>query len=274
MPYISYNGVLAPEGDVALPLFHRGLMFGDGFFESAVAINGHIPLWDWHWQRIEQTVSLLRGKLPVPLDLHTTYSAIQDLLSASKLSNARLRLQFVRSGGGRYLPVDPLFEVLIQAQHLESSLLECRAIREVGCLNTFRKPITPLSSIKSSSAQWYVLGAHLANENNWEEMILLNTLGHVAEALSSSVFIVKQGEILTPPLTDGGVDGVFRKFLLHQFSQDIKEQSLTVEDVALADEIWLTNAVRGIQPVQLFRSKVYGNKKAVELTASIKSLWL
>jgi branched-chain amino acid aminotransferase len=272
MQFINYNGTLMSEADAALPFFNRGLLYGDGFFETLVMMQGKIPLIYLHMQRIAFTVSLLRGELPVDFTAEKLSASIHDLATANGLTNARIRVHFIRSGAGLYLPNQRTFDYVIQTNPLDRNTFQVSSISGIGVIPDFVKPVSALSQIKSSSAQWYVLGAQLAQEKGWEEMLLLNSNGFVAEALSSNVFIVKGDKILTPPIADGGVDGVMRKFLLQNFPEVMEERSLALEDILQADELWLTNAVRGLQSVTNFEGKVYGNKKAVELTASLNQI--
>ena len=261
------------EADAALPFFNRGLLYGDGFFETLVMMQGKIPLLELHFQRIAFTVSLLRGELPVDFTAEKLSASIHDLATANGLTNARIRVQFIRSGDGLYLPNQRTFDYVIQTSSLDRNSYEVNTVSRIGVIPDFVKPISTLSQIKSTSAQWYVLGAQLAQEKGWEEMLLLNNNGLVAEALSSNVFIVKGDKVFTPFVADGGVDGVMRKFLLQNFPELMEERSIKVEDVLQADELWLTNAVRGLQSVTSFEGKVYGNKKAVELTASLNQIF-
>jgi branched-chain amino acid aminotransferase len=272
MQFINYNGALMSEVDAALPFFNRGLLYGDGFFETMVMMQGKIPLLGLHFQRIAFTVSLLRGELPVDFTAEKLSASIHDLASANGLTNARIRVQFIRSGAGLYLPNERSFDYVIQTNPLDRNTFQVSAISRIGVIPDFVKPVSALTQIKSSSAQWYVLGAQLAQEKGWEEMLLLNSNGFVVEALSSNVFIVKGDKVFTPLIADGGVDGVMRKFILQNFPEVMEERSLRLEDILQADELWLTNAVRGLQSVTSFEGKVYGNKKAVELTASLNQI--
>jgi branched-chain amino acid aminotransferase len=271
MQYINCNGKLIKEEEIPLSFFNRGLFYGDGFFETMVMMQGKIPLLSLHWQRIVDTALLLRGKL-AEVSKESLGESIHQLVVANKLTHARIRIQFIRSGKGMYLPSENTFDYIIQVKPLETEFFEVKKVAKVGIHSNFVKPISAISYIKSSSAQWYVLGAQLAHENDWDEMLLLNSEENIVEALSSNVIAVIDGKICTPPISDGGVDGTMRKFLLQNFAEIGEVRSLTKADVLAAEEVWLINAVRGIQSVTSFENRVYGNKKAVELTASLNKL--
>ena len=116
----------------------------------------------------------------------------------------------------------------------------------------------------------YVLAAQLAKKEGWDECILLNDSESISEAIHSNVFLVKGEKIITPHLDSGCVNGVMRAYVISMLDDaNFEEREVEAKELEEADEILLTNAVRGIQWVREFNGKVYTNKKAVELTASL-----
>jgi branched-chain amino acid aminotransferase len=110
----------------------------------------------------------------------------------------------------------------------------------------------PLSNIKSGNALIYVLAAIFAKENQCEDAIILNEYGRVCEATSSNIFMKYQGKYYTPPLSEGCVDGVMRKVWIQELIKQgfsVLEQPVTIELLAIAEEIWLTNVIQG--PIKL-----------------------
>ena len=96
---------------------------------------------------------------------------------------------------------------------------------------------------------------------------MLNDADTISEALYSNVFIVKNDRFITPYLDSGCVNGVMRTVLISILDEAVEERAVRTEELLQADEILLTNAVRGVQWVREYNGKIYSNKKAVELTA-------
>ncbi|HET6990170.1 MAG TPA: aminotransferase class IV, partial [Bacteroidia bacterium] len=128
-----------------------------------------------------------------------------------------------------------------------------------------RKPINKLSTLKTANSQLYVLAALYAKKMNVDDAILINHNGNVIEATGSSLFAVKNGVLYTSPLSEGCVAGVMRGVIM----EIAKENRIAVYEVPLplsimlnSDEIFLTNAVRGIQWVSSYKAKRYFNNTA------------
>jgi branched-chain amino acid aminotransferase len=120
------------------------------------------------------------------------------------------------------------------------------------------------SSIKSNNCLPYVMAAMYAKQHRINEAILLNPYGRVADTTIANLFIVHHKQLITPPLSEGGICGVMRKHLMKMdLPFSIIEKPLTIEDLENADEIFLTNAINGIRWVGMFRDSSYGNASAV-----------
>jgi branched-chain amino acid aminotransferase len=119
---------------------------------------------------------------------------------------------------------------------------------------------------KSLSSAFYIKAGNLLNLYQKDECVLLNDIDHAVEGLYSNIFILKDSQWLTPPVNDGCISGVFRQFLLDT-DPSIKESIITLEDINEAEEIFLTNAIKGIQLIRSIDGKKIsteeGNKKAL-----------
>ena len=125
-----------------------------------------------------------------------------------------------------------------------------------------------LSTLKSSNALPYVLGSIYAKENQFDAVLLVNDAKQLVEANYGNVFLVQGNVLRTAPLEDGALRGVFRKNVV-EWAKDIKlevqEASINPFDLQKADEVWITNTIRGIQWVGQYRKKSYGAEKAKEM---------
>jgi branched-chain amino acid aminotransferase len=119
----------------------------------------------------------------------------------------------------------------------------------------------------------YTIAKKDADEKGWNDALLLNPQGRVVEGTISNVFAVFGNNICTPPLNEGCINGVMRKYLLEHRSINhlsITEKQLDVTMLQQADEIFLTNAIKGIQPVYSFMNKEY-QSTTTQMVADIVS---
>ncbi len=269
MRYINYNGNIHQEHEQLLSVTNRGFKYGDSFFETMAMFNKKIPLLDYHWSRIEFTAEVLSAHLPKRFHLESFQNMLLDLASVNDaVENARVRLQFFRKGGGLYLPDEKELGYTFSMNKLTNDKFEAGDGLKVGVRQDCWKTVSMISDIKSNNALMYVLAAQYAREEGWDECILLNDSESISEAIHSNVFLVKGEKLITPHLDSGCVNGVMRAYLIPMLDEEnFEEREVELKELLEADEILLTNAVRGIQWVREFEGKTYGNKRAVELTA-------
>ena len=267
MRYINYNGNIYPEHETLLPVTNRAFRYGDGFFESMVMFNKKMPLLDFHWSRIVFTAEVLSAYLPATF---TMDGMILDLASVNDaVKNARIRVQFFRLGSGLYLSQDDELGFSITMDKLENEKFEPGDGLKAGMRDDCYKALSMVSDLKNSSALMYVMAAQFAKAEGWDECILMNHFGQVCEGLTSNIFLVKDGKLITPTLDSACVNGVMRCYILWMLDNAVEEREIDVEELATADEILMTNAVKGIQWIRELNGKTYTNKKALELTEMI-----
>ena len=111
------------------------------------------------------------------------------------------------------------------------------------------------SRVKSISYLDNILSKQEAIIQGYDEAILLNTASNVADGAITNVFMIKNGLIYTPPITDGALPGVVRSMLLENFH--VIEKSISTDELLSSDEVFLTNALMGIQPVSQINEIIY-----------------
>jgi branched-chain amino acid aminotransferase len=205
------------------------------------------------------------------MDFTPEYIVDQALRLAEErgFENGRLRLQIVRSGGGAYTPNSNAIDWWMELDPLDA---KDYVMNEVGLKVELFKDhyVQPglLSTLKSSNALPYVLGSIYAKENQFDAVLLVNDARQLVEANYGNVFLVQGNVLRTAPLEDGALRGVFRKNVV-EWAKDIKlevqEASINPFDLQKADEVWITNTIRGIQWVGQYRKKSYGAEKAKEM---------
>jgi branched-chain amino acid aminotransferase len=226
-----------------------------------------IPLIEYHWSRLAFTADVISATLPSKFDIAYLEGLILDLASVNDAArNARVRIQFFRKGKGLYWPEDKELGFAMTMQAISNNRFEAGAGLIAGIRDDCFKDISMISDIKASGSLMYVLAAGFARKEGWDECILTNPAGHICEMLSGNIFITKGSELMTPTLDSGCINGVMRNWLMSMPDVKAIERDFEVEDLINADEILLTNAVRGVQWIKQLEGKQYGNTKAIELS--------
>lgn len=233
---------------------NRSFRYGDGLFETLRIRQHQILWWQYHQQRIQHGLACLHYTQPSHFSMATLHDAIITTARSYDADNVRIRATLYRNEGGLYTPTQSEF-----AYHIEASLLHTDPLPDladglrVGICPTVRLAIDTLSNCKTTSALRYVLAAQYAQQQHWNDAILLNTREELAEATSSNIWLVRNGVIYTPPLESGCVMGVLRAFILRMLQHScikIVEKPLTIQALAQADEIGLSNVISGLRWVQ------------------------
>lgn len=249
-----HNGFWVDDTTQAFNLDHRITRYGDGFFETVLAVDGQ-PAWaELHYKRLTKSALLLGLILPVDFSFSAFRSAIVQLCEKHDSPYQRIRLVVYRNGSGTYLPTSNYAGVFITSQSCVFEK-ECIPLANVGVYTTIAKPMNVLSALKSSNALLFVLASNFAREEGFDDVILLNAEGRICEATSSNVFLIKDKLIFTPSLAEGCVDGVLRSVLLNHF--DVVETVITQEQLSSADSLFLTNTIQGMRAIAAINGKNY-----------------
>jgi branched-chain amino acid aminotransferase len=138
-----------------------------------------------------------------------------------------------------------------------------------------RKSCDLFSGVKSNNYLLYSMAAAHARQQEWDDSLVLNSQGRIADSSIANLFYVQGGTIYTPPLTEGCVAGVLRRWLLSILPEagfQVKEQPVTPEELILADEVFLSNAIRGVRWVAAFAGAGAGATYGNEITAAVKKI--
>lgn len=252
MDTVFHNGIFV-SGAAVLPSGNRAFHFGDGLFETLKIRNGSILLKAFHFDRLFNGLRLLQIDSR-ELSADFLEKNILQLCERNHcLSAARIRLTIYRAEHTGVL--------------IESFLLSSgdNGFNEEGWkIDIYphaRKAMDALANLKSCSALPYTMAALFAKERGEDDSLLLNTGSALCESSIANVFLVKKGECFTPALHQGCVDGVMRRYLIEEIKMQgipVHQTVLYEQDLLEADEVFLTNAIRGIRWVRFFRSREYG----------------
>lgn len=252
---------------------NRGYRYGDGFFETARIVNSIFPLASLHKKRIERSVALLQYIQPVT----SIENIFEQAIELSKLNgcekNARVRLSFF-NGSGSVFDDNTALQYVIEASPLPESFnaLNNDGLRIAICADV-RKSCDTYANLKSANYIFSRVAIELAKKNGWDDALILNQHNHICESAIANIFWVKESIIYTPPLTEGCVDGVMRAYLISKIN--VTEKACSQQDLADADEFFLTNATSGIRWVKNFESKAYSNVTSKKIyNDHVAPLWL
>lgn len=269
MNYINLNGKIQAGDEPALLVSNRAYRYGDGLFETIKLMNGEILLEPFHFERLFSGLSLVKFEIP---ELFTAGSVKQEILNLCKKNQceklARVRLSVSRGNGGLY-DEDKGLQYVIECWPLDEAV---NKLNENGLVIDIypdaRKSRDAFSNLKSANFLPYAMAALYAKENKLNDCLLLNDSGHIADATIANLFIIKDRIITTPALNQGCVNGVMRRYLLEKMRDggyEIRKTSVSVFDVEMADEVFLTNAMNGIRWVRQFGDKQYFNKTVTKI---------
>ncbi|MCC5946666.1 MAG: aminotransferase class IV [Bernardetiaceae bacterium] len=265
MNTINWNGICYDKAKPILDISNRAFRYGDGFFETVYYSKGIMPLWSFHVSRIESSLQILdMGSLQEDL-----------LLEINKLipkiaKTYRIRLTFVRRAGGFYAPTQQAYDFLIEASVHEDSLWELSTkTYNFGICEGVRLVADNYSGLKRTAALPYVMAAHQAQREGWDEVLLRNSEGRLCEASRGNIFYLdKNNTWHTPPLSEACVAGVCRASIL-QAMPNVLQTPIDTTDWAEAKAAFVSNALRGLQPLDVGSDK----NEAYKQIKKIHSIW-
>lgn len=275
--YCIYNGHVISLYEPAISFTNRAFRYGDSLFESIRFTNGKIMFLADHVKRIKLSMTTLRMNVPAEFTCANIEQLILHLIEQNKLKNeARIRLTVFRNEGGFYTPDTNDISFLIESEALETSgyTLNQKGLW-VDIYAEIKKQITKISNLKSGSALMYVMAGITKKSLKLDDCLLVNENGNIIESINANIFVVKNGTLYTAPITDGCIDGVMRKQILDIAAQHkilSFEQPLTVHTLTNGDEVFLTNAIKGVQWMGQFKNKFYTNQRSVFFTDKLNEL--
>lgn len=261
--YIIYNGNFVKAENPVLSHRNRAFCFGDALFETMFAYQDKVRFFPEHFQRLCSGLRIFKMNLPNNFDAAYFHQEIIRLMKKNRLyKGVRVRLTVFRIEGGFYTPESNEISYIIETNHLDSIYygVQAKGLR-IGLYTDYYKPDFFYNKYKTGNSAFSVLAGIFKKENGFDDCILLNQKQNVVEAISSNIFLVRKGKIFTPPLSDGCVDGIMRKQIIRIADKKdfevIDNESINTNDLLTADEIFLSNAVSGIQWVLAYERKRY-----------------
>jgi branched-chain amino acid aminotransferase len=243
--HIFHNENLLPIEKARLSLGQAGLICGWGLFTTLRIARGEAFAYERHWRRLENHAAIIR--LPMPYAAAKVRMHLHEVIRANKITEgcARIYLVYNSLGSWQSDEIRPEVDLLINTAPLPEYSAHARlALRAHG-----RHAASALSGVKTISWLHNVWAVAEAAKDGFDEVVLLNERGEVAECTSANIFAVKNGKVFTPPLSGGCLEGVTRGILMEiapEAPVSIVEQMLRPEDLYSAEEVFISSTNRNI----------------------------
>ena len=246
--FIYHNDRLVPVDQVRLSPGQAGLLNGWGLFTTLRVFGGEPFAFDRHWKRLQKDA--VRTHIPFPFDAERVRGQLGELLRANQVREGTARIYCVYNRVGFW--------------HSEESFPEVDLILYSAGLPSYREPVrlglrehgrhaaSPLAGVKVTSWLLNVWSLNEAQKDGYDEVVLLNERGEVAECTAANIYLVKAGQVWTPPLLSGCLEGVTRGILLElgaTVGPAVEEKPLHPDDLFTADEVFISSTNRSVLSV-------------------------
>jgi branched-chain amino acid aminotransferase len=253
-PVCWLNGHIVPPEQASVSVFDHGLLYGDGVFEGIRFYNGKAFRLQAHLERL--ILSARAIALVIPYNIEALTQAVVETIAVAPTKNGYMRMVVTRGVGP--LGIDPsrchspqLF-IIADSLHMVSERVRSEGAKVIIAA-TRRLGADGLDPrIKSLNYLNHILARMEATHAGADEAILLNSAGRIAEGSADNIFIVKKGELLTPPVIEGALDGITRQVVLElaeKLGIKFRETPLAPYDLFTADECFLTGTGAELIPV-------------------------
>lgn len=251
--YLLLNEKFHASDALLISPANRSFRYGDGFFETMKYANGQLVLQQLHFERLFASLDALYFKKPFFLNPDFLVNKINLLIAKNKhKANVRIRINIFRGNGGLYDPENLQANVVIETWDLQPGAWNENGL-VVGFYPDARKTCDQFSHLKTNNFLPYSMAALWAKRNQFNDAIVLNHFNRVSDATIANIFIVKDGIVKTPALSEGCIAGVMRKYILKKMrdaGMPVQETTIETTDVAQAAEVFFTNSIYTIRWVK------------------------
>ena len=249
------NGRIADAASATVQVFDHGFLYGEGVYETLRTYHRVPFLFDRHQERLRRSAALL--SLPVPFTDDELLASMRETMAAHRgLEEAYIRVLLTRGVGEltynpAACPVPTTVIIVKPFPHPPAATFtEGIKVALVGVRRNHPAALNPM--IKSNNLINNALAMQEALKSGADEALMCNQAGDVVECSQSNFFIIRDGRLITPPLSAGLLPGITRAFVM-ELAQEAglpaSEGRVTVEDVHAADEAFITGTTREVTPV-------------------------
>ncbi len=272
---IYINGKLVPPAEAKVSIFDHGFLYGDGVFEGLRIYGGKVFRLDEHITRLFESARAIW--LEIPVSFEAMCRAVNDTVRANDLSEGYVRLIVTRGTGTLGLDAnlckDPQVIIIADTIALYPQELYQSGLEIVTASTVRNHPAALNPRIKSLNYLNNILAKIEGLKAGCIEVLMMNHKGEVAECSGDNIFLVKNGELFTPPLDAGILAGITRKAVIELAESAgiaVQEASLTRHDVYVADECFLTGTAAEVIAVVKVDSRAIGSGKPGPLTQELE----
>lgn len=275
--FINFNGQIVFSDQQLITVYNRAFRYGDGLFESMRYMNGAIKFPELHIDRIQKGMKVLKLENNSHIDTWFLREKVEELARRNKIGpDARFKLTVFRDAEGLYTPSSNKTAYVLESQALAENQY---TLNQKGLIidvyDELTKPINILANLKTCNSLVYVLAGVYKKQHALDEVMILNQNGFLCESISSNVFVVYDRKLYTPALNEGCIGGVMRQVVMRLAKEhgiELIEAQVNPDILNEADEVFITNAAKGIQWVMGYNNKRYFNEVAKFLSDKLNQL--
>ena len=271
---LNFNGELLVGKNLQLSCQNRGFKYGDALFETIKSTKSKLIFWEDHYFRLMSSMRILRMKIPMAFTLeYLEHEILKTISTHHEVPFYRIRLSVFRKDGGFYTPISNEVDFLIEVSELN---YQTKSTYSVDVYKDFYNYSGLLSTIKTTNRMLNTLASIYAKENGLDNCVLINENKGVVEVANGNIFILTGNIVKTPAITEGCIRGIIRKKVVEIIKKNpeymIEETNISHFEIQKADEVFITNAIIGIQPVTDYKKKTFGTSFSEKIEKSLQVL--
>ena len=275
-PQIYINGQYYSKEDAKISVYDHGLLYGDGVFEGMRTYSGKVFRLVEHIDRLYESARAIL--LTIPISKQEMIDAVNETVKRSGLSDSYIRLVITRGAGSLGLDPNrtsnPQIIIIVDLITLYDRKFYDEGLKIITASTIRNHPAALSPRIKSLNYLNNIMAKIEGLQAGCMEAIMLNHKGEVAECTGDNLFIVRKGELLTPPTDAGILEGITRNAILElagELKIPARETALTRHDLLVADECFLTGSAAEVIPVVSIDSRSIGDGKVGQTTKLLMS---
>ena len=273
--WVSVNGELVPKHEASVSIYDHGFLYGDGAFEGIRVYNGNIFRLVPHLQRLYRSVKALGFELDKNLDQFQ--SDVVSTVRANSHYDGYIRVTVSRGVGlgldPKHLGTKPTTIISTEQLRLYPQEMYDNGLTVITASTRVPPPVCIDPQVKTTGKYINSISAKMeANRVGAGEALMLNMAGNVAEATGDNVFFVRNGEVVTPPTSEGALPGITRATVMEICKESgipCREAVTTLFDIYMADEAFLTGTAAEVIPMVVLDEKTIGDGKPGAITNKI-----
>ena len=249
---VNFNGEIV-EDNTSLSINNRAFLYGDGVFETLKIVNNKILFLEDHYFRLMASMRILRMEIPMNFTMEYLEGEMLKLAKTNQLErSARVRLTIFRNDGGYYLPTSNEISFLIAIKPVEKELYSIEnETYEVELFKDFYITKHLLSTLKSTNKIINITASIFAKENDYNNCLILNDSKNIVEAINGNIFMVVGNKLITPPISEGCLNGIMRKQILALAKKIDHLDAIQPEDLINTNPIKIGTPIGNKIPVSI-----------------------